>query len=302
MKKKITIIDKILSFRQSTIEQYVENELWLFAKNVDYETDFIKRHWMFFFLNSFHVFVFLWFFVWLLYFITKYHVTVTENFLQWNLWVDIVTWTWSFLTILFFIFYIVKAEIINKIWILIWFIISVINIFLQFNWEISISYTLEMLYSTAWILLFIFLIEVILKSIKVIYDVLIDYRNDFIIIYPEWLYISEKTWALNHEYQRILFDEVVDVSSVENWILWNMFWYWKLNISIMWTWSNYTFEFCNDIVRAPTRLNDKRIEYYSLKKMKAKKENEFHIKPQEKCKPFKSRIRDDLIKIMNLKK
>lgn len=132
------------------------------------------------------------------------------------------------------------------------------------------------------------------------------------VVYPEWLYISEKEWALYHATQRIMFDEIVDVSSREKWIFWTFFWFWKLKISIMWTWEDYEFRYCKNISRVPTQLNERRIEYLKLKSMKKKIWDENYqrnievqkrnIKASKECKPFKSRIRNDLIKALNLKK
>ena len=129
-----------------------------------------------------------------------------------------------------------------------------------------------------------------------------DYKNDFIVIYPEWLYISEKEWALYHSAQRIIFDEIVDVSSKEKWFFWTFFWFWELKISIMWTGEDYEFRYCKNITKVPIMLNEKRIKYVENKKMrwkKMRKKRKEIIFPE--CKPFKSRLRNDLIKILNLK-
>lgn len=314
MKKKITFFDKIFSFRESIVRQYIENELSDYIDKIDFKKDVIKRHWMFFFIKSFSIFIFIWIFSTLLFFLIKYQHIISNIFEEWNFWINILIWASSFFIIFWFIIYIIKAKFINKIWIFIWFFLSIINIFLTIPEKISVNFILETLFQTASLLLFILFLEVILKSLKIIYDILIDYKNDFLIIYPEGIYISEKEWALRHESQRIMFDEIVDVQSREKWLIWTYFWFWKLTISIMWTWSDYVFRYCKNIERVPTQLHEKRIAYNKRKKMTAKKEylnpeNSKNLEIQEnrneinivKCKPFKSRIRDDLIKILNLK-
>lgn len=311
MKRKITFLDKIFSFRESIVMQYIENELSDYIDHIDFKNDLIRRHWMFFIIKSSHIFIFIWIFSYLLFFLIKYQYIVENIFKEWNISINMLIWSISFFIIFWFIVYIIKAKTINKIWIFLWFIISSINILLTFPEKLSTIYISEILFISSSILLFIFFLEIILKSIKVIYDILIDYKNDFIVIYPEWLYISEKEWALYHSAQRIMFDEIVDVSSREKWIFWTILWYWKLKISIMWTWDDYEFRYCRNITKVPTLLNEKRIKYAEFKKMKSKKNHVFQNEKSienpikisnEECKPFKSRIRDDLIKILNLKK
>jgi len=252
---------------------------------------------MFFVANSIHIFFLIWLiFTWLFY-LTKYQSLISGNFLNWNSWLDIWIWIWSFIVIFLFIIYVISVNFVNKIWTLIWFILSWINIFFFMPEENIMSFVLDWLFSTAYILLFIFLIEIWIKSFKILYNVLVDYKNDFLIVYPEWIYISEKHWALRHESQRIMFDEIVDVSSREKWFFWTLFWFWKLKISIMWTWEDYEFRYCKDITRVPTKLHEKRIAYNKNKKMRSKKSEKLVV---NKNKPFKSRIRDDLLKILSL--
>lgn len=309
MKRKITLLDKIFSFRECVIKQYIENELSDYIHQINFKKDIVRRHWIFFLIKSFHVFIFIWFFSYLLFFLIKYQDIIHDIFQKWNISINMLIWSLSFFIIFWFILYIIKAKLINKIWIFLWFTISFINIFLTIPEKISSNYISETLFTSASILLIIFFVEIILKSIKVIYDVLIDYKNDFIVIYPEWLYISEKEWALYHSAQRIMFDEIVDVSSREKWIFWTIFWFWKLKISIMWTWDDYEFRYCRNIAKIPTILNEKRIRYAEFKRMKSKKyhtikdENSRQNAVKElnkNCKPFKSRLRDDLIKTLNL--
>ena len=52
MKKKISFFDKIFSFRDSVIKQYVKNELSDYIEDIDFKRDIIKRHWIFFFINT----------------------------------------------------------------------------------------------------------------------------------------------------------------------------------------------------------------------------------------------------------
>jgi len=311
MKRKITLLDKIFSFRESIIRQYIENELSDYIDQIDFKTDIMRRHWMFFLVKSFHIFLFMWIFSYLWILIIKYQNLIHNIFSQWNFSINVLIWLASFIVIFWFIIYIIRVKTVNKIWTFLWLIISLINIFITFPEKISLNYITEILFTSASILSFIFLIETILRCIKIIYNILVDYKNDFIVIYPEWLFISEKSWALYHSVQRILFDEIVDVSSREKWIFWTVLWFWKLKISIIWTWSDYEFRYCKNIFRVPTRLNKKRIQYSELKKMKDNKdpiiENKSEINTESKtiikeAKPFKSRLRDDLIKVLNLKK
>ncbi len=303
MKKKITFFDKIFSFRESVIRQYIKNELPEYYDKINFKTDFIKRHWMFFFSKSFHLFIIIWLLIFLLYKIIIYQHLISNLFLEWNKWLNLLIWIISSFVIFGFIIYVAKVDFFKKIWVLSWFFISWLNLFFIFPDKISSDFILKEAFFIASVLIFVFLIEIILRSIILIYDILIDYKNDFLVIYPEWLYVSEKEWALYHTTQRIMFDEIVDVSSREKWIFWTLFWYWKLKISIMWTWDDYEFRYCKNISKVPTMLNKKRIQYSEWKKMKNKKAEELHqwqsfSKKNPQLKPLKSRLRDDLIKII----
>ncbi|MCD5382592.1 hypothetical protein LR002_00525, partial [Candidatus Gracilibacteria bacterium] len=121
MNKKITFFDKIFSFRESVIRQYIENELSDYTDQINFKKDIIRRHWMFFFLKSFHIFLLIGFFIFALSFILKYQSFLHQTLLKGNYGINLTIGFLSSLIIFGFIIYIIKAKLINKIGIFIGF-------------------------------------------------------------------------------------------------------------------------------------------------------------------------------------
>jgi ABC-type multidrug transport system permease subunit len=79
MRKKITFLDKILSFRKSVVRQYIQNELSEYIKDINFKEDLVTRHWMFFFMRTIHIFIIISLLLMVLFFLIKTFPTISSE-------------------------------------------------------------------------------------------------------------------------------------------------------------------------------------------------------------------------------
>ena len=143
----------------------------------------------------------------------------------------------------------------------IWFILLISILFFYF---IYLSPSIESLESSSFknfaeylmLWLFFFWIFLILATTKRIYDIYVDYRNDFIITMTDWIYKSDKNWIFHHAQTKITFDSIHTITSTEKHVVHSFFWTWLLYIKTTWDMEDIEFDHAKDINLQVEKLKD----------------------------------------------
>ena len=286
---KITLWNKIFSFSEASIEKYLKEAIWEYYYKVDRKKDFIIKDSLFLLKTTWHSFVWLAFFIWLILYFSFFYMDLLVEINE--KWVSLPIFGLSIAFIVMFIYFWIKANFVNLFSIIASIILISINIYSTKDALLTVDWISRFMLNTAFIIFIIFLIEITFKFIKAIYDKFVDYKNDFIVIYPKWIYYSNKNWVLSHSHTRVEFDKITNIEAKQEWILSSFFSYWVLKISTMWTMDDIVFEHCENFAEVSKRLDNTRLDYISRK-------HKWEIWELE-AKPFESSLRDNLLKVLS---
>ena len=139
------------------------------------------------------------------------------------------------------------------------------------NWAINTQFV-EIAKYFIYILFAIWLF-VFIKSIKSIYNSYVDFRNDFIISFANWIYLSDKNWVFHHSQTKIPFDSIHTVKSIENHFLDTVLWSWTLHIKTTGDLKDIEFHFCKDIKKQVRKLKDLHSNYLMKNDIRAAMNN-----------------------------
>lgn len=286
---KITFWDKIFSFSSTTIEKYLKEAIWDYYDQIDKSRDFIRRDYLFLIKTTWYVFVMFILFIWFVFYAISLYLKFSETLKA--EWFNLFVFSSSILIFIFFVYFWIKARFINAFSIVTSIFFIWIEIYLIRDAILTIDWITHFVFTTAFIVFAIFLLETSFNFIKVIYNRFVDYKNDFIVIYPKWIYYSDKNWVLDHVHTRVEFDKITNIEAKQVWFLWSLFNYWTLKISTMWAIEDIIFDHCADFDKASKRLDDMRLDYIS-------KKEKWEIWYLE-IKPFESSIRDRIMEILS---
>ena len=109
-----------------------------------------------------------------------------------------------------------------------------------------------------WIIVFTY---IIFLAIKKIYNIFVDYRNDFIIFFKNWVYISDKDWVFYHSQVKILYDSINTIKATEHGLISSLFWYWTVLMTTTWDLWDIVFHSCKNMKKEIKKLRDLHSEY-----------------------------------------
>lgn len=63
-----------------------------------------------------------------------------------------------------------------------------------------------------------------------VFNIFIDYKYDFSIITPRWIFTYKQKWLFNSDFKDLPAEKIRSIIATRNWILGNIFWYWTVEI------------------------------------------------------------------------
>jgi len=100
----------------------------------------------------------------------------------------------------------------------------------------------------------------------------LDYKMDFSIITKEWVSSFKQLWFFNSKNKDLPASKIRSISSARYWLLWNIFWYWYIEIITDWSistrdeeWAHLWWKMTMTYVKFPIKLRKKIIEVCLMK-------------------------------------
>lgn len=286
---KITLWDKIFSFSDASVQKYLKDWIWEYYSQIDQKKDFIKRDYLFLLKETWYVFLLFMFFLIILFYSITFYLKIWKE-VETN-WFNLTIFISSFVIFLLFFYFSIKARFVNPFSIFISIIFIVIELSLIKEIIMTIEWFYHFIFNASFVVFSIFILETNFKFLKVIYNKYVDYKNDFIVIYPKWIYYSDKDWVLDHIHTRIEFEKISNIEAKQEWFFWWIFNYWTLRVATMWALEDIIFTHCSNITEAWKRLDNVRLDYISRKE-------KWEISHLE-IKPFKSSLRSKIMDILH---
>lgn len=63
-----------------------------------------------------------------------------------------------------------------------------------------------------------------------VFNIFIDYKYDFSIINPKWIFTYKQKWILRSDFKDLPAEKIRSIIASRNWLLWNIFWYGTVEI------------------------------------------------------------------------
>lgn len=112
-----------------------------------------------------------------------------------------------------------------------------------------------------------FLIVFTLFVFNIIVNAYLDYKMDFTIITCEWIFTFKQLWFFNSKNKDLPAWKIRSISSSRQWLLWNIFWYWNIEIITDWSlttrdeeWMHLGWKMIMTYVKQPNVLRKKIID------------------------------------------
>lgn len=101
----------------------------------------------------------------------------------------------------------------------------------------------------------------------------LDYKYDFTIITHEWVFTFKQLWFFNSKNKDLPASKIRSISCSRDWLLWNIFWYWNIEIITDWSlssvddeWSHLWWKMIMTYVKKSNLLRKKIIEVCLIRK------------------------------------
>lgn len=131
------------------------------------------------------------------------------------------------------------------------FLLPIFESFIKSSWWITI---INYLFFVPWFFC-------ILYIIKLIYNAYVDYKNDFIVTFWEWIYISDKNWIFHLAQSRVPFSSVHTIRATEQNFIHALFETWTLFIKTTWELEDIHIHFCRNVHVEAKKLQDLHFQY-----------------------------------------
>ena len=122
----------------------------------------------------------------------------------------------------------------------------------------------------------------VLNTIKLIYNIFVDYKNDFIITMIDWIYKSDKNWFFHHSQTKIAFDSIHNITSTEKHIFHSVLWTWFLYIKTTGDVEDIKLDFAQNIQSEVKKLKDLHTSYLKKNDIKTALIDVENIKEEKK--------------------
>lgn len=162
----------------------------------------------------------------------------------------------------------VQAHIISLIIKLIFPILFLIILFLTFIfYRMSFLPFIEsIIKNEAWvsILNYVFFIPwifCILYIFKLIYNAYVDYKNDFLVTFKDWIYISNKEGIFHLAQSKVPFSSVHTIRATEQNFFHAILETWTLFIKTTWNMEDINFKYCKNVHIEAKKLQDLHFDY-----------------------------------------
>lgn len=80
-----------------------------------------------------------------------------------------------------------------------------------------------------------FIIVFSLFAFRFVFNAYLDYKMDFTIITNEWIFTFKQLWIFNSKNKDLPAWKIRSISSTRQWMLWNIFWYWNIEVITDWS-------------------------------------------------------------------
>jgi hypothetical protein len=67
-----------------------------------------------------------------------------------------------------------------------------------------------------------------------LFNVYLDYKFDFSLVTPEWILTYKQIWLLDSKFKDLPAWKIRSIQARRDWLLWNIFWFWSIEILTDW--------------------------------------------------------------------
>lgn len=157
-------------------------------------------------------------------------------------------------------------------WVINWIIPFVIlAVLIVFSFFVYFEYIHK--YNFFWYIIVWVLILLIFFILRYLINRYLDFKYDFTIITKEGVFTFKQLWFFNSKNKDFPASKIRSISSCRNWLLWNVFWYWNVEIITDWSltsrdeeWSHLWWKMIMTYVKNPNLLRKKIIDVCLMRK------------------------------------